>query len=128
MELLTFSTDVLIISPDNRLRATLLSTIADGGWTVHHTPDAGEAIALLQRTSIRVVIAGGEWREILDFTRSLARPPCVIVTVPFADELLWAEVLNLGGYDMIAQPLDPNEIIRIVGAGCRRFRTALAAG
>ena len=31
-----------------------------------------------------------------------------------ADEALWAEVLNLGGYDLLASPFDPIEVDRVV--------------
>jgi DNA-binding NtrC family response regulator len=41
-------------------------------------------------------------------------PPNLIVTSRLADDELWAEVLNLGGYDVLAQPFDPQEVYRIV--------------
>jgi FixJ family two-component response regulator len=34
------------------------------------------------------------------------------VTSRLADEYLWAEVLNLGGYDVLAKPLDKQEVSR----------------
>jgi hypothetical protein len=35
------------------------------------------------------------------------------VTFRTADERLWAEVLNLGGYGVLAQPFDANEVKRV---------------
>jgi DNA-binding response OmpR family regulator len=40
--------------------------------------------------------------------------PTLIVTSRLADDELWAEVLNLGAYDVLAQPFDPDEVYRVV--------------
>jgi DNA-binding response OmpR family regulator len=50
-----------------------------------------------------------------------ARP--LIVTDRAADEALWAEVLNLGGFDVLAQPFDPTEVSRVVASAGRSART-----
>jgi hypothetical protein len=50
----------------------------------------------------------GEWKDLLGKT------PRLIVTSYAADESLWAEVLNLGGYDVLAQPFDEQEVRRVV--------------
>ena len=41
----------------------------------------------------------------------MAEPPVVIVTSRIADDSLWAEVLNLGGYDVLAKPFREAELI-----------------
>ena len=43
----------------------------------------------------------------------MERAPVLIVTSKVADEYLWSEVLNLGGYDVLAQPLDRDEVTRV---------------
>jgi hypothetical protein len=40
--------------------------------------------------------------------------PRLIVTAPLADEHLWAEVLNLDGFDVLAQPFRPDEVKRVI--------------
>jgi DNA-binding response OmpR family regulator len=45
----------------------------------------------------------------------------LVVTSRMADEALWAEVLNMGGYDVLAQPLDTEEVTRVIGAALRRM-------
>ena len=57
----------------------------------------------------------GTWKEVLEELRTLLDPPLLIVTSSFADERLWAEVLNLGGYNVLAQPFDSREVFRVVG-------------
>jgi DNA-binding response OmpR family regulator len=50
----------------------------------------------------------GDWKDLLGKT------PRLIVTSHVADGALWAEVLNLGGYDVLAQPFDELEVRRVV--------------
>jgi DNA-binding response OmpR family regulator len=37
-----------------------------------------------------------------------------------ADEYLWAEVLNLGGYDLLAKPFRDPEVKRVLAAALRQ--------
>ena len=41
-------------------------------------------------------------------------PPMFIVTSRLADDALWAEVLNVGGYDLLLKPFRAEEVIRMV--------------
>jgi hypothetical protein len=41
-------------------------------------------------------------------------PPQLIVADRLADELLWAEVLNLGCYDLLTTPFAAEEVLRVV--------------
>jgi DNA-binding NtrC family response regulator len=59
-------------------------------------------------------LSPGSWKELLDFVEGLPAPPLVIVTSRVADERMWAEVLNLGGYDVLAKPLNSEEVIRTI--------------
>jgi len=38
-----------------------------------------------------------------------------------ADESLWAQVLNLGGFDVLMTPFEPAEVLRVTFAACRRW-------
>jgi hypothetical protein len=55
-----------------------------------------------------------------------ARPPNLIVSSRLADDRLWAEVLNLGGYDVLARPFNRVEVIRVVQAAWRAWNRAQA--
>jgi hypothetical protein len=39
-----------------------------------------------------------------------------------ADERLWAEVLNLGGYDVLRAPFQVPEVVEAVKAAIRKWR------
>jgi len=62
------------------------------------------------------------WIEYLDYIQSLPTPPLLIVTSRLADERLWAEVLNLGGWDVLAKPFDDREVLRTVRSTMERYR------
>jgi DNA-binding response OmpR family regulator len=62
------------------------------------------------------------WIECLDYIQSLPAPPFLIVTSRLADERLWAEVLNLGGWDVLAKPFDDREVSRTVRSTMERYR------
>ena len=60
----------------------------------------------------------GMWTDVIDLTYDLGVFPAVIVTRRTADDLFWAEVLNLGAYDLLAQPFDQREVLRILTNAC----------
>ncbi|MFB3825850.1 MAG: response regulator [Bryobacteraceae bacterium] len=63
----------------------------------------------------------GTWLDVLRLARRKSPRTEVIVTDPFADAREWAEVLNRGGYDMIAQPFHEAEVRRILSNVCTRL-------
>jgi hypothetical protein len=54
--------------------------------------------------------------------QGLAKPPQLIVTSRTADESLWAEVLNIGGYDVMALPFERLEVERVIASASRHFQ------
>ena len=62
----------------------------------------------------------GTWRDALRLARECPQDVEVIVTDPHADARLWAEALNIGAYDLIAQPFYEPEVRRILYNACSR--------
>ena len=56
----------------------------------------------------------GTWRDVLNQIHMLTHPPVLIVTSRLADDHLWAEVLNLGGYNVLAKPFRESEVKHVV--------------
>ncbi len=88
-------------------------------WIIHTARGCGEAAELLRRGHIPIVLcdfelADGNWRDMLRALADLPEPTLLIVASRTADEYLWAEVLNLGGYDVLMKPYEPQEVIRVV--------------
>jgi len=69
----------------------------------------------------------GNWLDVLHLVRENPRQMAVIVTAPQADTRLWAEVLNLGAYDLLTQPFDEAEVRRTLYNACSRFEYSAAA-
>jgi len=69
----------------------------------------------------------GNWLDVLHLVREHPRDIEVIVTDPQADARFWAEALNLGAYDLLAQPFYEPEVRRILYNACSRTAPALAA-
>ena len=66
------------------------------------------------------VLPDGGWLDILHLVRECPRETEVIVTDPQADARFWAEALNLGAYDLLAQPFYEPEVRRILYNACSR--------
>jgi hypothetical protein len=71
-------------------------------------------------------LGDGTWKDILGLIAPLHDRPALIVMDRLADELLWAEVLSEGGFDLLAEPLDSDEMIRTLSAALRQVRWAPA--
>src|SRR4051812_22677119 len=72
------------------------------------------AFGILRYGRISIVVCerdlpDGSWRDVLERLESSPERPLLIVTSWLADEWLWAEVLNLGGYDVLAKPFNVDE-------------------
>jgi DNA-binding NtrC family response regulator len=63
-------------------------------------------------------LADGNWKDVQNLTLDLGIRSAVIVTHRVADDRFWAEVLNLGCYDVLAQPFDLREVQRVVALAC----------
>lgn len=99
----------------------LRAILNDPPWQITKANTCKEAIACLGRRHISVVMCeydlpDGSWRDILNHTAHLADPPVLIVTSRLADEHLWAEVLNLGGFDILAKPFRESEVVYAIAA------------
>jgi len=133
------SPQILLISPvrddHEALRCILNELHPIGGAST-----CREAVAFLCQYRVPVIfcecdLPDGTWRDILSYTAELTNPPALIVTSRLADEYLWAEVLNMGGYDVLAKPFHEREVrhalagaLRLTANATPRVFTAGAAG
>jgi len=96
------------------------------GWRLFEARDRRRAMDCLDRHPVQVVLAESgtpcwNWKRVLSDLRRLAHPPQLIVTSRTADDSLWAAVLNMGGYDVLARPFEPNEVERVVASARRHY-------
>jgi DNA-binding NtrC family response regulator len=71
----------------------------------------------------------GNWQDLLE--EAQGAESLLLVVSRHADERLWAEVLNLGGFDVLSLPFDRAELRRVLSSALRHSRrdsVAAAAG
>jgi len=118
---------VLLVSSDDEDHATL-EQILRQDCCLHCVAGRQEAVAAARRIRPWVMIcdqilADGDWRDLLSDLQDLQETPPLIVSSRLADDRLWAEVLNLGGYDLLIKPFTAAEVSRVVRMAARRGRT-----
>lgn len=109
---------ILLIGPLDARRRALRNMLASSQWEVREATTFEEAVRILDNLGIAVAICDteiedGNWRALLADLQSRTYSPKLIVSSRLADERLWAEVLNLGGYDVLVQPFDRSEVLRV---------------
>jgi DNA-binding NtrC family response regulator len=108
------------------VRVRLREILSQGNWELHEASDCCGALALLRDRSIPVLLcqrdhADGNWEDLLKATARRLDPPNLIVFSRLADESLWTKVLNLGGFDVLMMPFDPEEVLRVTFAAWSRW-------
>ena len=120
---------LLAVSPDHNDHQSLKDILEAEHWIVRGAGSCLEGCRLLRETKAAVVVCerdlpDGNWKSLFNRVCSLEHPPPVIVVSYHADESLWAEVLNLGGYDVLAKPFERNEVSRVMKMATRYGRGA----
>ncbi len=122
---------VLFVTPylqDGRSVAKMLEDIS---IPMVHAANLTEAAAKLETGRFKVVLTeanleDGTWLNVLELTRAAGIE--LVVTSAWADARFWAAAINLGAYDMLAQPFSRMEVRRVLaGATSRHFGTKVAA-
>jgi DNA-binding response OmpR family regulator len=77
-------------------------------------------LAQLNRTRVSIVICesqlpDGNWKDVLRQVAPLPDRPRLIVVSRNADESLWAEVLEMGAFDLLATPFREAELVFAIG-------------
>jgi DNA-binding NtrC family response regulator len=117
------SSRVLFISPHPEDGALLSRMLEPTSIHCEYVANCQEARRRLGQESYGAILTeaylpDGDWKIVLQYLAVLGISPAVVVTHSFADDRFWAEVLNLGCYDMLAQPFDTREVQRIVSLAC----------
>jgi len=111
-------------SPQNRL--VIWDVFRRAGWRLYEARSRKQALACLARFPLQVVIAscdtpGWPWKRAWQDLARQPRPPQLVVTSRTADDTLWSEVLNWGGFDVLSEPLQREEVARVIAAAGRHF-------
>jgi len=99
----------LAVSPFEADLSFLQRMFDDADWKLFTAHTYKEGMAELSRELIPVVLCecqlpDGNWKDVLSRLAPMLEPPRLIAVSHHADERLWLEVLNLGGFDLLATP------------------------
>lgn len=117
---------VLLVSPESNERLALQAILQSAECRTFACGRCRDADDLIQFATVVISedsLPDGSWQDVLRTVQALERPPALIVTSRLADNRLWAEVLNLGGYDVLAQPLRAQEVMWAVRSAQHQWRT-----
>jgi DNA-binding response OmpR family regulator len=129
---------LLVISPEAEDRELLQQFLDKTQWDLSQVTTCGDGLQLIgcQRFSAIFCEAASNdigWRDLLRLAGSLETPPLVVIS-RLADVFLWCEVLNLGGYDVLAKPFDAKEVAHVLetialqNRQTKRFRSEAGFG
>ena len=118
---------VLVVSENDQAHAAVQHVLANTGWEVHCTFGCEQALQWINNNRFVVVLCDQElahasWVSLLERTMQLGVPPRLILFSRLADSALWAEVLNLGAYDLLEFPFEREELVRITSFALESWR------
>jgi DNA-binding response OmpR family regulator len=124
LNLVEKSAAVLLVSPFEEDHSRLGHILREPKWRLLGVRACLDVWTLLREQLPPVVICerdlpDGNWKDVLEAVTLLSPSSSLIVTCRLADEYLWGEVLNLGGHDVLAKPLDEREVLWALDSACR---------
>lgn len=119
---------ILALSPDAEDHSSLAQLCSHAGWGFRSAHSARQALHMIRSKPVAVLICerdlpDGDWRGVLDDLQRSPAAPLMIVVSRLADEALWAEVLNLGGYDVLLKPFELKELMWSVTSAFRQWES-----
>lgn len=117
---------VLAVSPFESDHTSLAHIFSHSAWSIDAARSIKQAVAKLSVSPTPVVLCeeslpDGSWKDLLSLSQRLPDPSYLVVASQHADDRLWAEVLNLGAYDVLAKPFDSREVYRSIGLAWRHW-------
>ena len=121
------SVQVLCVSANKDDSQALNRIFGRTNWQMTAVHSISEALKALRLKPAPVVLCDsslpdGTWKDLLQRARSMEQPPEVVVFSSQADEWLWADVLELGGYDVLESPFDVPEVYRVISLAWLRAK------
>jgi len=118
---------VLAVSGDRQELEQLQHLFTESSWMVQALGSLAEARKWLRQNAVPVVLCApqlpdGDWKDMLRVTEQIDPSPNLVVASRHADDRLWAEVLNLGGYDVLPLPAHALDTFRTVSGAWHNWK------
>ena len=110
---------ILLVMPPQR-RLSLLNLLETNGLEVFAAKGFREAQRKLDTPAsydlvfVDAELPDGSWQDLLQHVKDSRRTCEMIVCSRCGDERLWAEVIQCGAFDLIVEPYEEREVLRIV--------------
>ena len=109
---------LLVLTPPKR---SCLMPLLDGqGFQIECATGYQDAVRKLSDGhTVDLILADaelpdGSWRNLILFAQNSGLRSEMIICAKAGESELWAEVIQCGAYDMIAEPFERQEVIRII--------------
>jgi len=117
---------VLVVSAEAEDHRWLLRVLQPQGHRVDSAFTQREASDRLRQDSFELILcerdlSDGTWKDVLHSADILDRRPALIVISRLANDCLWAEVLNVGGDDVLSKPLNAREVSWAISSAATRW-------
>jgi DNA-binding NtrC family response regulator len=116
---------VLLVMPSTERRSAFLSKLKAVGAQLLAADSCRDARVLLRRHGdVDVVVtdttlSDGNWCDVLNYVLKQGSRANVVVASEASDARLWSEVLWRGAYDMLVEPVTPEEVERVMQGALR---------
>ncbi len=113
-------TALVVMSPERR--SPLIDHLVALDVHILTASSCGEAAERLHdEPAVRLVLTDlalpdGSWFDVLNRVGDLSATVAVVVCARVADERLWTQVLEAGGFDVLVEPYQDREVHRILAA------------
>jgi DNA-binding NtrC family response regulator len=111
----------LLVMPQER-RSRLMAHLKEIDANILTACSCGEATDLLRgEPEVALVLTDlslpdGSWFDVLNSVGDVNARAAVVVCARVADERLWTQVLEAGGFDVLVEPYQDHEVRRILAA------------
>src|SRR5688572_22022128 len=118
---------VLIVDDEKNMRLSLQTVLADEGYAAKAVESAEQALALLEREKILLLISdahltGMSGYDLLAQVRVKWPDLPVLMITAYATPKLAVEAIKAGAIDYLAKPFEPEELLHAVGRCAERYR------
>jgi DNA-binding response OmpR family regulator len=110
---------ILAVSSNESQLAALARILGHTTWVLETADSLSSADQILNTGDVQVMLCDqqlpdGTWKDALLSLSSMPIPPELVILSASGDDRLWAEVLNLGAWDMLVTPFYPKEVFRTI--------------
>ena len=119
---------VLMITSRPEDASELKALLEDTPWELQTLPQIEDAAAALRAAAVPLLLFDGEtagppWREKMKALATSRRNACVILLSNVSDQYLWEEVVQHGGFDLLARPFRKEQVLSTLLFAYAHYRT-----